>query len=60
MADPQNPSTDPIAQGARAHALGRPRDACPYPAGSEERAAWLEGYDGTPRDREPDLQPGAG
>ncbi|MDP4024245.1 Rmf/CrpP family protein [Methylobacterium sp. NEAU 140] len=48
-------STDPIAEGARARAQGRPKDACPYPADSPERAAWLEAYDGTPAGRAPDL-----
>lgn len=41
-------SCDAIWQGAHARALGRPKDACPYPAGSVERREWLEGYDGTP------------
>ncbi|MGH1589410.1 ribosome modulation factor [Methylobacterium phyllosphaerae] len=43
-----NPPSDPIAEGARARAQGRPKDACPYPAGSAARRAWLEGYDGAP------------
>ena len=46
---------DPITQGARARAHGRPKDACPYPGNSAARAAWLEGYDGIPSDRAPDL-----
>lgn len=46
---------DPIAQGARARAAGRPKDACPYPAASPERKAWLEGYDGMPSNDGPDL-----
>ncbi|MEL6059832.1 MULTISPECIES: ribosome modulation factor [unclassified Methylobacterium] len=40
--------SDPIAEGARARAQGRPKDACPYPADSADRIAWLEGYDGVP------------
>lgn len=56
--DPHRPtaglSADPIAEGARARAHGRPRDACPYPLNSPERTAWLEGYDGSPADRAPD------
>jgi hypothetical protein len=32
-----------IAEGARARTLGRPKDACPYPAGSPERTARMEG-----------------
>lgn len=51
----QPPAVEPIAEGAHAHAVGRPKDACPYPAGSAERAAWLEGYDGTPAEDGPDL-----
>lgn len=39
---------DAIWQGAHARAIGRPKDACPYPAGSVERQEWLEGYDGAP------------
>lgn len=48
-------ASDPIAEGAHARAHGRPKDACPYPAESEARTAWLEGYDGAPVDRAPDL-----
>ncbi|GJE73680.1 Ribosome modulation factor [Methylorubrum suomiense] len=49
------PADDPTAEGARARAQGRPRDACPYAQNSSERTAWLEGYDGSPMDRAPDL-----
>ena len=45
---------DPIAEGARARTLGRPKDACPYPAESRERVEWLEGYDGMPTAQVPD------
>lgn len=51
------PPTDPIAEGARARAHGRPKDACPYPLDTPERTAWIEGYDGAPADRGPDLPP---
>ncbi|MCJ2084950.1 hypothetical protein MKK88_02935 [Methylobacterium sp. E-005] len=44
---------DPIREGARARAHGRPKDACPYPANSASRIAWLEGYDGVPADHAP-------
>ncbi|MEG9528958.1 MAG: hypothetical protein MIL41_24845 [Hyphomicrobiales bacterium] len=50
-----HPPADPITEGARARAQGRPKDACPYPAHSAARTAWLEGYDGAPVDRAPDL-----
>lgn len=46
---------EPIAEGAHARAIGLPKDACPYPAGSAERRAWLEGYDGTPSEDGPDI-----
>ncbi|MFD0936270.1 ribosome modulation factor, partial [Methylobacterium trifolii] len=45
---------DPTTEGARARSQGRPKDACPHPAGSQARTAWLEGYDGAPADRAPD------
>jgi ribosome modulation factor len=44
-----------IAEGAHARAIGRPKDSCPYPEDGPERRAWLEGYDGTPREDGPDL-----
>ncbi len=44
-----------LAEGAHARAVGRPKDACPYPPDSRERTAWLEGYDGTPSEDGPDL-----
>ncbi|SDO07514.1 hypothetical protein SAMN05216360_114127 [Methylobacterium phyllostachyos] len=46
--------TDPIQEGARARAQGRPKDACPYPAKSGARTAWLEGYDGVPAEHAAD------
>ncbi|WP_375466417.1 Rmf/CrpP family protein [uncultured Methylobacterium sp.] len=49
--------TDPILQGARARSLGRPKEACPYARASEERTAWIEGYDGMPRDPAPTRRP---
>lgn len=52
---PLDPPDDPITQGARARAHGRPKESCPYPAGSEARTSWLEGYDGSPRDQAVDL-----
>ncbi|MDP4003192.1 Rmf/CrpP family protein [Methylobacterium sp. NEAU K] len=52
-----DPPPDPIAEGARARALGRPKDACPYPVNSAARVAWLEGYDGLPATHRPG-QPG--
>ncbi|GEO99568.1 ribosome modulation factor [Methylobacterium haplocladii] len=41
---------DPVSEGAHARAAGWPKDANPYPAGSIERVAWFEGYDGLPLD----------
>lgn len=53
----ENAPADPITEGARARAHGRPKDSCPYPAGSRERTAWMEGYDGIPATRPPDAPP---
>ncbi len=47
MSEHPKPHADPIDQGAQARAHGRKRECCPYPAGSEEREAWLEGFTGT-------------
>lgn len=55
MTNPIKPPTDPISEGARARAQGRPKDACPYPANSSEREAWMEGYDGAPAGKASDL-----
>ncbi|WP_409564195.1 ribosome modulation factor [Methylobacterium sp. J-068] len=55
MAQTRHSHTDPIEEGAQARIHGRPKDACPYPRDSEKRAAWMEGYDGTPREHGPDL-----
>jgi ribosome modulation factor len=55
MLEHQKPLSDPIDQGAHARAHGRKREGCPYPAGSEEREAWLEGFTGIPRDQPKDL-----
>ena len=52
---PQSPEMAPIAEGAHARAAGRPKDACPYPADTAERTAWVEGYDGSPSEDGPDL-----
>lgn len=54
MAETRHSQPDPIEQGAQARIHGRPKDSCLYPRDSEERAAWMEGYDGTPRDRAPE------
>nr|WP_043754127.1 Rmf/CrpP family protein [Methylobacterium nodulans] len=53
--DSKKPTSDPVSEGVRAHQRGKPRDACPYPAKSEQRQQWLEGYDGRPRNSPPDL-----
>ncbi|PXW65473.1 hypothetical protein BY998_103285 [Methylobacterium sp. B4] len=58
--DPHRQPEDTIAEGARARAQGRPRDACPYPRDTPERTGWLEGYDGSPADRAPDQRLDAG
>lgn len=53
MTHTQSTHADPVEEGAQARIHGRPKDACPHPAGSEARAAWMEGYDGMPRDEAP-------
>lgn len=60
MTDAPDPKTDTSAEGARARAHGRPKDSCPYPADTPERRSWLEGYDGLPAERAPDLPLGNG
>lgn len=50
----QSPTLKAISEGAHARSAGRPKDACPYPARSPERKAWLEGYDCTPSEDGPD------
>ena len=44
--NPSQPTIDPTAEGARARAENKPREACPYAPDTEERHEWLEGYDG--------------
>jgi hypothetical protein len=44
--NPSQPAVDPTAEGARARAEHKPREACPYRADTEECHEWLEGYDG--------------
>lgn len=46
----KNYALDPTDEGSRARHLGRRRDACPYPINSEDRAKWLEGFEGRVRD----------
>ena len=46
----------PFDEGLDAKLLGKPRESCPYPEGSEEREDWLEGWDSgrvLPRSEEP-------
>lgn len=53
--DPIKATRDPAAEGARARHQGKPRDACSYPLGSQEREEWMEGYDGRVEGAGPDL-----
>jgi ribosome modulation factor len=32
-------------EGAASYSRGLPREDCPYPPGSDERDAWLNGWD---------------
>jgi ribosome modulation factor len=50
----QSPIMKIITEGAHARGIRRPKDACPYPAKSRERRAWMEGYDATPWKDGPD------
>ncbi|WP_336488745.1 hypothetical protein [Methylobacterium nigriterrae] len=50
MEKPRIAPNDPVAEGAHTRARRIRKDACPYPLNSPERAAWMEGYDGRPRD----------
>ena len=38
-------SDSPFIQGRNARLYGKPVSECPYPEGSEDRAAWMEAYD---------------
>lgn len=38
---------DPYKEGQDACGRGVPRSDCPYPEDSDEREAWLEGWDDT-------------
>ena len=43
MAEPTG--GDPFIEGMDAFGRGVPREACPYPDGSEERELWLSGWE---------------
>lgn len=38
-------SDSPFIQGRNARLYGKPVSECPYPEGSEERAAWIQAYE---------------
>ena len=38
-------SDSPLIQGRNARVNGQARDTCPHPAGSEERAVWMQAWD---------------
>lgn len=38
-------SDSPFIQGRNARQYGKPPSECPYPEGSEDRAAWMQAYD---------------
>ncbi|ACB24161.1 ribosome modulation factor [Methylobacterium sp. PvP062] len=38
-------SDSPFIQGRNARLYGKPVSECPYPEGSQERAAWMEAYE---------------
>ena len=38
-------SDSPFIQGRNARLYGKPASECPYPEGSEERAAWMQAFE---------------
>ncbi|MDP4025079.1 Rmf/CrpP family protein [Methylobacterium sp. NEAU 140] len=38
-------SDSPFIQGRNARLYGKPQSDCPYPEGSQDRAAWMEAYE---------------
>jgi ribosome modulation factor len=38
-------SDSPFIKGRNARMYGKTRESCPYPEGSEDRAAWLQAWD---------------
>ncbi|WP_375465254.1 Rmf/CrpP family protein [uncultured Methylobacterium sp.] len=38
-------SDSPFIEGRNARLYGKPASDCPYPEGSEERAAWMQAYE---------------
>ena len=38
-------SDSPFIQGRNARLYGKSVEACPYPEGSQDRAAWLQAYE---------------
>lgn len=38
-------SDSPFIQGRNARLYGKGIDTCPYPEGSQDRAAWLQAYE---------------
>ena len=51
----KNRPFDAISEGTHSREKGQRREACPYPAGSQEREDWLQGFDGEGLDQPPDL-----
>lgn len=49
--------SDPLSQGNAARRARIGKDACPYPLGSRDREAWLEGYESHLRESEPTKRP---
>ncbi|MGV7033048.1 ribosome modulation factor [Methylobacterium symbioticum] len=39
-------SDSPLIKGRNARLYGKSRESCPYAEGTQDRAGWLEGFDG--------------
>lgn len=45
MDDEATASDSPFIQGRNARNYGKTIEQCPYPEGSDERAAWIQAYE---------------
>jgi len=47
MAQALKSTPSAFSEGMNSYLFDAPRENCPYPAGSDEREMWLEGWDQT-------------
>lgn len=45
MTEGATASDSPFIKGRNARLYGKSRESCPYPEGSQDRAAWLQAWD---------------